>query len=77
MVFSAAYIAFWKVWIIVVGILANFSAWIALATAITRMLILLGVFCLWLFVVCQAYNQQEYHIPFIGNLAAKQPGVSG
>jgi uncharacterized membrane protein len=72
--FSAACIVFSIAWSILVGILASFSAWVALATLPIRMLISAGFFALWLFVIFQAYNQREYHIPFIGDLAAKQVG---
>jgi uncharacterized membrane protein len=63
---------------ILVGILDEISPWIALATLpihfLISILISLGLFCLWLFVIYQAYNQREYRIPFIGNLAAKHVG---
>ena len=72
--FSVGCIVFSIAWSIVVGILMNISAWIGLATLPIRMLISLGFFVLWLYVMYQAYSQREYHIPFIGNLAAKQVG---
>ena len=74
-IFSAACIVFSIGWMILVGILANISAWIALATLPIRMLISMGFFGLWIFVIYQAYNQREYHIPFIGGIAAKQAGA--
>ena len=74
--FSVACIAFSIAWSIGVGILASFSAWIALATLPIRLLISLGFFGLWLYVIFQAYNQREFHIPFIGDLAAKQAGAA-
>lgn len=74
--FSAACIAFSIAWAILVGVLASFSAWIALATLPIRLLISLGFFVLWLYVMFQAYNQREFHIPFIGNIAAKQAGAA-
>jgi len=72
--FSAACIAFSIAWSILVGILSSISPWIALATLPIRILISLGFFGMWLFVMYQAYSQREYRIPFIGNLAAKQVG---
>ena len=73
-IFSVACIAFSIAWSILVGILAHISVVIALATFPIRILISLGFFGLWLFVMYQAYNQREYRIPFIGDLAVKQIG---
>ena len=72
--FSVGCIAFSIAWGILVGILSHISVLIALATLPIRILISLGFFGLWLFVMYQAYNQREYRIPFIGDLAAKQVG---
>lgn len=71
-IFSVACIAFSIAWSILVSILMSFSVGIALALLPIRMLISLGFFALWIFVIYQAYNQREYRIPFIGDLAAKQ-----
>ncbi len=73
-IYSLACIVFSIAWSVMVGIIAEFSAWIALATFPIRVLISLGFFALWIYVIFQAYNNREYHIPFIGNLAAKQVG---
>ena len=72
--FSVGCIAFSIAWSILVGILGSISPWIALATLPIRILISLGFFGMWLFVMYQAYGQREYQIPFIGILAAKQVG---
>lgn len=34
----------------------------------------LGSFCLWLFLMFKAYNGEEFQLPIIGPLAAKQAG---
>jgi uncharacterized membrane protein len=72
--FSVACVVFSIAWSIVVGILMSISGWLALAAFPIRMLISLGIFVLWLYVIYQAYNQREYRIPFIGMIAAKQVG---
>jgi uncharacterized membrane protein len=72
--FSAAAIVFHIAWSIMVGILMHISPWIALATFPIRLLISLGLFGFWLFVMFQAYNQREFRIPIIGAIAAKQVG---
>lgn len=74
--FSVSCIVFSIAWGILVGILSEISAWVALATLPIRILISLGFFVLWLFVMYQAYSQKEFRIPFIGNLAAKQAGLA-
>ncbi|HZQ96608.1 MAG TPA: hypothetical protein VFA67_16480 [Candidatus Sulfotelmatobacter sp.] len=73
-IFSMACIAFSIAWRILVAVLSSINPWIALATMPVRLLISLGFFCLWLYVIFQAYNQREYRIPFIGGIAARQAG---
>jgi len=38
-------------------------------------LIELGIFILWIFLMYKAYNKEEFKLPIIGNIAAKQAGV--
>jgi uncharacterized membrane protein len=72
--FSVACIAFAIIWGILTGILLSISGYLWLVTLPIRMLFSLGLFVLWLYVMYQAYNQHEYHIPIIGAIAAKQLG---
>ena len=74
--YSGAVIVFSIAWRILVSILSDINPWLALATFPIRLLISLGFFALWLFVMYQAYNGREFRIPFIGGLAAKQVGKS-
>jgi len=74
--YSAAVIVFSIAWRILVSILSDINPWLALATFPIRLLISLGFFGLWLFVMYQAHSGREYRIPFIGALAAKQIGKS-
>jgi len=74
--YSAAVIVFSIAWRIMVSILSDINPWLALATFPIRLLISLGFFGLWLFVMYQAHSGREYRIPFIGALAAKQIGKS-
>jgi uncharacterized membrane protein len=71
---SAAFIVFSIAWRVAVGILMSISGWIALATVPLRLLISLGIFALWVYVIYQAYSKREYRIPFIGEIAAKHVG---
>jgi uncharacterized membrane protein len=72
--YSAAVIVFSIAWRILVSILSDINPWLALATFPIRLLISLGFFGLWLFVMYQAHSGREYRIPFIGGFAAKQIG---
>lgn len=71
---SAAFIVISIAWNIVTGFLLDITGWIALVILPISLVFSLGMFLLWLYVMYQAYSQREYHIPFIGNLAAKQVG---
>jgi uncharacterized membrane protein len=70
--YFSAVVVFNIAWMIVVGVLSDFSGWLALATFPIRMLISLGFFVLWLYAIYQAYSQREFRIPFIGAIAANQ-----
>lgn len=72
--FSVACIGFAIVWGILTGMLLSISGYLWLVTLPIRLLIYLGIFGLWLFVMYQAFNQREYRIPIIGAIAAKQLG---
>lgn len=72
--FSVACIVFSIAWSIVWGILFSFSDALVFVDLPLRLLISLGLFLLWLFVMFQAYGKREYHIPFIGALAEKHAG---
>lgn len=70
--FSVACIAFSIALSIVTGMLIQIVGFMALVIIPIRMLIGFGIFLFWLYVMYQAYSQREYHIPFIGDIAAKQ-----
>jgi uncharacterized membrane protein len=73
--FSLACIAFWIVWSIVWGILISATAGFgALVDLPLILLISLGIFGYWIFLMFQAYSNRQYKIPFIGEMAAKQLG---
>lgn len=72
--YFVAAVAFNILWTIMVGMLISISGWIAFVSFPIRMLISLGLFGLWLFVMFQAYNQREFRIPVLGAIAAKQAG---
>lgn len=72
--FCVAAIAFSIAWSILVNILINISAWTAVALTPIGLLISLGFFLFWLFLMYQAYSRREFRIPFIGAIAEKQVG---
>lgn len=72
-IFSVACVAFAIVWSIIVGILVSIAGfWVLTVDVPLRLLIGLGIFAFWLYVMFQAYSQREYRIPWIGDIAAKQ-----
>ena len=71
--FSIACVIFSIVWSIGVGLLVSIAGyWVLTIDVPLRLLIGLGIFLLWLYVMFQAYSQREYRIPWIGDIAAKQ-----
>lgn len=72
--FSFAYIVIQIAWRIVWGLLLNISGALFLIGAPLHLLISLGLFLYWLYVMYQAYQQKEYRIPIIGAIAAQQAG---
>ena len=72
--FSAACVAFSIAWSIAVNVLVTISAWTALALTPVGLLISLGFFLFWLYLMYQAYSRREFRIPVIGAIAAKQVG---
>jgi uncharacterized membrane protein len=65
-------VAFSIAWSIVVGILMNISGWVLVVSFPLRMIISLGMFGLWLYLMFQAYNDREFRIPILGAIASKQ-----
>jgi uncharacterized membrane protein len=72
--YFVAAVAFNILWRIMIGILMSISGWIAVIAFPIRMLISLGLFGLWLFLMFQAYNQREFSLPILGAIAKKQAG---
>jgi len=72
--FCAAAIVFSIAWSIVWGILFSISGSLIFIDVPLRLVISLGLFLFWLFVMYQAYSHREYRIPVIGAIAAKQVG---
>ena len=70
--FSVACIAFAILWSIGVGILMTFMGyWVLTIDVPLRLLVGLGIFVYWLYVIFQVYSEREYRIPWIGDIVAK------
>ncbi len=69
--FCIAAIVFSIAWSILVDVLVSITAWTAVALTPLGLIISLGFFLFWLFLMYQAYSNREFRIPFIGNFAEK------
>jgi uncharacterized membrane protein len=72
--YSAAGLVFRIAWSILVNIFMSFTVWAGVLLVPIGLLISLGLFAFWLYLMYQAYSNREYRIPFIGAIAAKQLG---
>jgi uncharacterized membrane protein len=72
--YSAACIVLLIAWGIVWSTLFAVTGSFSLVLAPVWTLLRLAMFVYWLYLMYQAYNNREYRIPFIGDLAAKQVG---
>lgn len=72
--YSAACIVFSIAWSILVNILMSVTLWMAAVLTPIGLLLSLGFFVFWLYLMYQAYNRREFRIPIIGAISAKQIG---
>lgn len=68
---NVAWVAFW----ILLTIVTSMMSFFALILLPIELLIGLGGFCLWLFLMWKAYNNQHVEIPIIGPFARQQAGL--
>jgi uncharacterized membrane protein len=74
--FNVAWIGFWIVWSILGIIFSSFTKglFFLIQTPIDLVL-MLGGFCLWAFLMYSAYQGKRFRLPVVGALAAKQAGL--
>jgi len=72
--YSAAGIVFKIGWSILVSAVVDVAGWASLALVPVGLVISLGLFLFWLFLMYLAYNNRQFRIPIIGAIAAKQVG---
>jgi uncharacterized membrane protein len=75
--FNLAWIAFWIVWMIVGVMLGAISHGLFFIIQLPiNLLITVGGFCLWAYLMYSAYQGKTFQIPVIGALAASQAGIA-
>jgi uncharacterized membrane protein len=74
--FNLAWIAFWIVWTIIGLTLSAVSHGLFFIIQLPiNLLVTVGGFCLWAYLMYSAYQGKTFQIPIIGPLAAKQAGI--
>src|SRR5580658_5112640 len=74
--FNLAWIGFWIVWMIVGLMLGAISHGLFFIIQLPiNLLITVGGFCLWAYLMYSAYQGQTFQLPVIGALAATQAGI--
>jgi uncharacterized membrane protein len=74
--FHVLWIGFWIAWTIIAIVLSAVSHGLFFFIQVpVHLLIWLGGFCIWLYLMYSAYQGKMVQLPIIGPLAAKQAGV--
>jgi len=75
--FNLAWIAFWIVWSILGLMLSAVSHGLFFIIQLPiNLLISIGGFCLWIYLMYTAYQGKTFQLPVIGALAASQAGIA-
>src|ERR1700728_972217 len=75
--FNLAWIAFWIVWMIVGIMLGALSHGLFFIIQLPiNLLVTVGGFCIWIYLMYQAYQGKTFQLPIIGALAAAQAGIA-
>ena len=74
--FNIAWIGLWIAWIILGFVLGAITKGIFFVIAMPiNLLLMVGGFCLWAYLMYSAYQKKTIKLPIIGALAAKQAGL--
>lgn len=74
--FNIAWIGLWIVWMIVGLVLGALTKGLFFLLEMPiNLLLMVGGFCLWAFLMYSAYQKKTFKLPMIGALAAKQAGL--
>jgi uncharacterized membrane protein len=75
--FNLAWIAFWIVWMIVGLMLGAISHGLFFIIQLPiNLLVTVGGFCIWIYLMYTAYQGKTFQLPVIGPLAASQAGIA-
>jgi uncharacterized membrane protein len=75
--FNLAWIAFWIVWMIVGLMLGAISHGLFFIIQLPiNLLVTVGGFCIWIYLMYSAYQGKMWQLPVIGPLAASQAGIA-
>ena len=75
--FNLAWIAFWIVWMIVGLVLGAVSHGLFFIIQLPiNLLVTVGGFCIWIYLMYSAYQGKTFQLPVIGALAATQAGIA-
>ncbi len=75
--FNLAWIAFWIVWMIVGLVLGAVSHGLFFIIQLPiNLLVTVGGFCIWVYLMYSAYQGKTFQLPIIGALAASQAGIA-
>jgi uncharacterized membrane protein len=75
--FNLAWIAFWVVWMIVGLVLGAVSHGLFFIIQLPiNLLVTVGGFCIWVYLMYSAYQGKTFQLPVIGALAASQAGIA-
>jgi uncharacterized membrane protein len=75
--FNLAWIAFWIIWTIIGLMLSAVSHGLFFIIQLPiNLLVTVGGFCLWIYLMYTAYKGSTWQIPVIGPIAAKQAGIA-
>jgi uncharacterized membrane protein len=75
--FNLAWIAFWIIWMIIGVMLGAISHGLFFIIQLPiNLLITVGGFCLWVYLMYTAYQGKTFQLPVIGALAATQAGIA-
>jgi len=70
--FAGLWIAGSIAWDILLAAIGSVSAWLALIGGLLGLLLAIGGFFYWIFLMYKAYKGQRYMIPILGRIAAQQ-----
>lgn len=72
--FSAVLIVFWILWNGIIGFIFGRMMFMWSILSLISLIVSLGAFVVWIFLMYKAYNNERFMLPIIGEFADKQAG---